>query len=158
MVTLLTPEEIRGAGNESRFFEITLKAAEEKRLPVWVLSIEQATLEQDALGIDAVATILRLDGHLVKVPIQIKSSAAYQEQHFLKYPRHWQLRVICLVVNEFWKDRKIINELIDELKHVHMHTYDFTELFREVEASNISSRHLDAMLQRRVAVQYAVSS
>jgi hypothetical protein len=129
----LSPEEVRGLQNEKRFFSLMKTAV----FPDWVLGVDQSSLREDVLGIDAVARIVRVDGTSVRVPIQIKSSFMGMEQHFRKYPEDWFNRVLVVVVNDDRGDREITTRILEEFRHVRTHRYDYEDIFKVISETHI---------------------
>lgn len=141
-----TPEEEKGMRAEARFFEIMARAP----LPSWITGIVRSTPHQDACGIDAVALVTRRkDGVNVRVPIQIKSSYAGVAQHLLKYPHDWQARMVLAVVNDDMHDRVIVAMLMNALRHVQSHCYDYEDIFNLIEDTWIRPQVLDGITTRR---------
>lgn len=123
--------EERGRLVEVRFFEVAQKT---ELIAPWIHSIRPATPHQDACGVDAIATVKRYVGDLVRVPIQIKSTAGDVELHLLRHKEHWLTRMVFVVVNEDMRASGIRDQLRRYLHHVRTHRYDFNEFFYEVDS------------------------
>lgn len=133
METAMDTAEERGRLVEVKFFEM-VQAPE--RIAPWVHSIRPATPHQDAYGIDAIATVKRYIGDLVRVPIQIKSTSADVSFHLLKHKEHWMTRMVFVIVHDDMKPRSIYTQLRTGLLHVRTHCYDFNEFFYEVDSGS----------------------
>jgi hypothetical protein len=150
METSLTTELVKGLENEVRFFKIVAEAIEKKLVPSWLVEIVPATIKQDLKGVDAIATVRRrADEASILVPVQIKSSKFWVGKYFVSYPKYWQLRVVCVVVNEDQKDKDVLRELLDGLEHVYSHQYDYQEFFAKIEQAQINQGFLEEMEARQ---------
>ena len=146
----LTTEVVKGLENEARFLKIVKEAIDNKSVPGWLVEIEPATIKQDLKGVDAVVTIRRrADGAKVLVPVQIKSSKVSLNDYFLKRPEYWQLRVVCVVVNERKTDKKVLFQLLDKLDHVQKNRYDYLEFFEEIDQAQIDQGFFEEMEVRQ---------
>lgn len=125
-----TPHMEKGSDGEQRFFDV----AKPEQIACWVVSVESATGQQNARGIDAVVTIKRRGtNELVRVPIQVKSSQHGVECYYLSRLSYWWNRVPCVVVNEERSDGNILAQLRAQLDHPRKHRYDFEEIFADAE-------------------------
>lgn len=141
---MLTPEEIRGIEAEARFFEIMATCD----LPPWIEEVRQVTARYDACGVDAIIAVRRYDGVRVDVPVQIKSSYARVEEHLREHAEHWFQRLVFAVVHEFIGEKKILEYLLAELRHVRCHRYDFVDFFHDIDRNNLNVFALDLQVKR----------
>ncbi len=126
----LTPRREKGRLAEERFFNVVRADG----IAPWFCGLEQATVQQDACGIDAIARIKRqITGEVVPVPIQIKSSDCGVRRHVLHYPHHWHFRLVFVVVNDATTNSSICRQLRAQLDHPRTHGYTYDDLFREIE-------------------------
>lgn len=133
MKTEMDAAEERGRAVEVKFFEVVQKT---QLIAPWVHSIRPATPHQDAYGIDAIATVKRYGGYMVRVPIQIKSTVEDVAHHLLKYKEHWMVRMVFVIVHNDMRAETIRTQLLNGLLHVRTHCYDFNEFFYEVDSGS----------------------
>ena len=141
----LSPKE-RGRYAEIRFLRVVRESLKGES---WFIGVDRSSDKQDACGVDAVVTICRMDGKVVRVPVQLKSSFNGVKRHLVKYPDFWKNRVVYVLVNEHQTDQMICTQLLNELLHVRQGQYDYKAFFKEIAKSDIPSAVLRRMKRDR---------
>jgi hypothetical protein len=139
---------VAGARAEQRFFSIVKTTAQEE-LPAWFAKIKKASILFDAGGVDFLVWVRRrVDGRLIKVPIQIKTNLDGVRNHMKSRPDHWLHRVIVISMNDR-SDEEVRKILFSELLHVVKGGYDYEGFFSSLRERRISPRTLNAIKRKQ---------
>jgi hypothetical protein len=121
--------------NERPFF----KAFEgEHEKPEWFLGVKESSPELDALGVDAIAHVRYLNGDVVRVPIQLKSSRREFAKYYTSHPEAYLADVVLLVVRKIDEHHFIRTICFQALEERRKRNIRFNEYFAELENHTLS--------------------
>jgi len=124
----MSERELRGALSEQRF----LTACNIRTLdtPRWFVGVEEADLEMDIRGIDALAEVYPWNGIIpVKIPVQIKSSAAGKRKFRNTMSKDKVKHIAVVVVRDNRTDHQLRRQLYTELAPLRKLNLDFDGFF-----------------------------
>ena len=138
MSTTLAEVE-KGARSETRFFNaVTVRLP---HTPDWLIGIVTADIELDLRGVDAVAYVLYPKSTWAeRIPIQIKSTWGWVDDHRKKHPELAKADVVYIVINDDLDDAAIRRILYAELNKRRMKNIRFEKFLGKFLSGQLRPR------------------
>lgn len=110
----------------------TYQDAHQRDAP-WIVDVRITGRKYDLVGVDAVIYIKgRHEGPYIKVPFQIKSSAAGVTKFYRVHNQHWRQAMCVIVVNDLRTDKDILNEVYRKLVDIRIQNICYETFWKEL--------------------------